>query len=430
MTMGLPAQVAPRAMSAALARAAHGMSYAVLTCGLVVALGFAAAYPDRLLWPALVALVVMFPMIAVVRRARRTMVGVAYLAIGAVATYMHTLTYAQALPEIVGWTVLWLAPPKIALVLVAGAGVGFVRAVTWLLAGYAVAEFSAFLALSQAGVPAVFDLLTLAILLEAVGVCLLAFLSVRNAVRAHPSLQRAAREELLDDARARMEVRAAALMHDTILSHLAAIASSSGERLDADHKERIERDLQILVGQEWLHGETVDGGAAGAGDRASPLRDAITEVRAQGLEVSGTGDFASVLRLTAAQADALGLAAKQCLVNVIKHSGVMAAEVAVYSSEDEVSVMIIDAGRGFSDASVGADRLGLRASVQSRIESVGGSVLVWSTPGAGTSILIQLPVGGADEAPLRVPVGQRLVSGPLPTVTTGTPASEQTGATP
>lgn len=433
MSVGLPGYLTPRALSRALSRAAHGMAYAALICGLVISLGFAAAYPHLMIWPALLALVVMLPMLRLVGRASTPIVGLAYLAVGAVATFAYTFTFATQLPQLIVGAVLWLAPPKIALVLVAGSGYGLVRALTWTFGGYLVAEVSSFIALQQAGLPPVIDFLTLAILAEAAAVCLLAFISAKNAVRTHPQLQRAARDELLDDIRARMELRAAALMHDTILSHLAAIGTSSNESLSATQKEQIERDLQILVGQEWLNADVDDAAAAVGDERVSPLRQAIVEVRADGLEVIGTGDFASVMRLSAAQASALGLAAKQCLVNVIKHSGVMKAEVAVYASADEVSVMIIDAGKGFSDSAVGADRLGLRASVQSRIQSVGGMVQVWSTPGAGTSILIQLPVGSeTDPDGLRSSRGsgqQSLVSGPLPTIDgAATPADPESTA--
>lgn len=417
MSVGLPGHLTPRALSAALSRAAHAMALATLICGLVICVGFASAYPQYTMWPAILSLLMMLPMLALVRRSRRSVVGLAYLAVGALGTYAYTLTFALQLPEVVGANVLWLAPPKIVLILVAGAGVGLVRALTWTLAGYLVAEGASLIALTQAGLPALFDVLTLGLLLEAAAVCLLAFLSARNAVRAHPRLQRAARDELLDDIRSRMELRAAALMHDTILSHLAAIANTAETSLPAHQREQIERDLQILIGREWLNDGADAAADDPADDRATPLRQAIADVRADGLEVVGTGDFGSVMRLEPQQAQALGLAAKQCLVNVIKHSGVMKAEVAVYSSPDEVSVMIIDAGRGFADSAVGSDRLGLRASVQSRIQSVGGTVQVWSTPGVGTSILLQLPVGD-DDGPRTQPIStgqQSLVSGPLPT---------------
>jgi signal transduction histidine kinase len=54
--------------------------------------------------------------------------------------------------------------------------------------------------------------------------------------------------------------------------------------------------------------------------------------------------------------------------------------------------MVIDTGKGFSEAETGADRLGLRNSVRRRIEAIDGTVQVWSTPGRGTSIMIRVPV--------------------------------------
>src|SRR5690606_8202612 len=101
----------------------------------------------------------------------------------------------------------------------------------------------------------------------------------------------------------------------------------------------------------------------------------------------------------------------QCLANVIKHSGVMKAEVAVYGSDSEVSVMIVDDGSGFEVNAVGPDRLGLRASVRRRIEAVGGTVQLWSTPGSGTSVLIRVPVADVEAvnpeltSPERIPPG-------------------------
>ena len=101
---------------------------------------------------------------------------------------------------------------------------------------------------------------------------------------------------------------------------------------------------------------------------------------------------AAVARLDRESSAALGLAVKQCLVNVLKHSGTTQAEVAVYGSDADVSVMVVDTGKGFTEAETGVDRLGLRNSVRRRIEAVEGTVQVWSTPGRGTSIMIRVPV--------------------------------------
>jgi signal transduction histidine kinase len=55
--------------------------------------------------------------------------------------------------------------------------------------------------------------------------------------------------------------------------------------------------------------------------------------------------------------------------------------------------MVVDHGRGFDPSAVGEDRLGIRSSVIARIENCGGSVRLWSAVGAGTSIVMTVPVG-------------------------------------
>lgn len=385
----MPTYLSPRSLSKALGRAANGMSDAALASGLVIAVAFTAT--NLAFWPAVAALAVMVPVSIYKRRSSVRFGPILYLVIGAGVVYVYTLTFASQLPEVVVTPGLWIAAPKILLVLVAGRGTGLWRAISWTVTGYVVAELASVTALLQLGLPPVFDVLTAVILLQATLASVLVYLAARRAVLTQPRIQRAAREELIDDIRARMELRAAALMHDTILSHLSAITTSQSETLDGRLREQIDRDIRILTGQRWL---AEPGEAPRPADVPSttPLHVALAEARADGLEVETTGDFAGLFRLTARQATALGMAARQCLINVIKHSGVMRAEVAVYGTDDEVSVMIIDAGKGFDQDAVGPDRLGLRTSVHSRIREVGGAVQTWSTPGVGTSILIQLPV--------------------------------------
>ena len=73
------------------------------------------------------------------------------------------------------------------------------------------------------------------------------------------------------------------------------------------------------------------------------------------------------------------------------------------------------------EAETGSDRLGLRQSVRKRIERLGGSVVIWSRPGAGTSVLLTLPAGPA-------PAGTPASSAPTPDSTPGDPAAPDTGA--
>ena len=204
-----------------------------------------------------------------------------------------------------------------------------------------------------------------------------------GAAPAQPTIHRAARDEELAALRYRIETKAAAVMHDTVLGHLAAIAAAPPGPLGPGMRQQVERDLEVLIGEEWLSDDGRDLTSRSRSEwQHSPLFAAIEEVRTLGLDVEVTGDPAAAARLDPARAAALGLAAKQCLVNVLKHSGVDRAEVVVFGAEAEVSVMIIDTGKGFVVSETSADRLGIRASVRRRMEAVGGDVKLWSALGA------------------------------------------------
>ena len=191
-----------------------------------------------------------------------------------------------------------------------------------------------------------------------------------------------------------IEATSAAVMHDTVLGHLAAIANAPFGAINPQLQIQITRDLEVLVGEEWLSESASDGHESVRADwQSSELLVAVTEARELGLEVEVTGDLTALSLLDARGSSALGPAVKQCLVNVINHSGILQAEVAIFASSDEVSVLIVDAGKGFEEAETGGDRLGLRQSVRRRIELVSGTVQVWSTPGRGTSVMIRVPTG-------------------------------------
>ena len=156
-------------------------------------------------------------------------------------------------------------------------------------------------------------------------------------------------------------------MHDTVLGHLAAIAAAPPGPLGPAMRQKVERDLEVLIGEEWLSDDARDVDTRARTEwQHSPLFVAIEESRTLGLDVEVTGDPAAVARLDPARAAALGLAAKQCLVNVLRHSGVDRADVVVFGADTDVSVMIIDNGKGFVVDETGADRLGIRASVRRR----------------------------------------------------------------
>ncbi|MEO7123594.1 MAG: ATP-binding protein [Lacisediminihabitans sp.] len=393
MTLGIPAHLAPQALSRAFAKGQHALALTCLMGALVLVLIFQASNPSLVMWPAGVALVPLFGLLWLNDRSRTGFFSAAYVIVGGAGVYWFAITfYSQTVPGLVndGFS---LALPKIALLMVGGSGAGLIAGVLWATAGYLVAELATGAAALESGVLVYFDSITFLTLLALFAILVLVDVGHRSSWRAQPRLHRAARDEQIAALRYRIEAKAAALMHDTLLSHLAAIANSSTSVLPQALKVQMERDLEILIGEEWLS----DGSAAVDAQtrtewRSSGLYAAIQESRLMGLEVESTGDLAAVARLDRERSIALGQAVKQCLVNVLKHSGTTQAEVAVYGSDADVSVMVVDTGRGFTEAETGADRLGLRNSVRRRIEAVEGAVQVWSTPGRGTSIMIRVPV--------------------------------------
>ncbi len=392
MSLGLPSHLAPQTVSRSYARALHAVGMTFIVAAATLALVYQAAYPEAVLWPAIVAVLPMGALLWLTNRSRTAFLSAAYLIVGAACTYWYILTfYSQVVPITVNdaFTYSFL---KVALVLVGGSGTGLVLRLTWCVLGYLAATVASGIAITQSGHEIFLDVTTLVALVVAGGVVVISEVGQRRYRRTQPLIHRAARDEQLAAMRHQIEVKAAALMHDTVLSHLAAVAGAPRDDLDPALRDRMARDLETLIGQEWLSEASREADAASRADwRQSGLFAAIQEMRDAGLEVDSTGDLSSVTRLDRESSIALGLAVKQCLVNVLRHSGTTRAEVAVYGADAEVSVMVIDAGKGFQIDEMGADRLGLRHSVRRRVEGVGGSVQVWSTPGRGTSIMIRIP---------------------------------------
>lgn len=406
MSLGLPSHLASVTVSRSHARTLHVAAFVALLCAAVVVVAFAADNQELILWPALAAIAFIGVALWLVDRYPSVLTSVSYLVVGAASVYWYTLAVYSQLTVIAESAAIWLALPKIALVMVASPLVGSLSASVWCVLGYVSAEVVASVAVISLGGDLFQDAYTLLAMAIVLATILLTELARVRARRAQPQLHRAARDERLADLRARLELKAAALLHDTVLSHLNAIASSPTVAVSDELRSQIERDLEIIVGQEWLN-DGVSGEPAQAAEnwKQTPFYTAVDAARSQGLEVEVTGDISAAARLNDERATALGLAVTQCLSNVIMHSGQSRAEVAIYGTDTDVSIMVIDHGVGFVVNAIAADRLGLRASVSKRMEAVGGAVQVWSTPGMGTSVLIQAPVAAQAQVPSAVTAG-------------------------
>jgi signal transduction histidine kinase len=392
MSLGLPGHLAPHSESRAFARASHVIALTCLASAFVVVLLLQQLRPSIILWPITLALIPMAVVLWLLERHRSLFYTVTYLTVGAACLYWFVLIGSLQFPGTPLTDAFVFSMPKIALLFVGGAGVGVLRLAGWSVLGFVVGEVVTVIAALQTGAVIAPDYAVLSVMVVVLFTLTAVGISRRRVADAQPSLHRAARDEHLSDIRHRLETRAAAMMHDTILNHLAAVASTTDGPLRTDLRDRIERDLEVLIGEEWLvDGDDTEDNASRSGWVGSRLYRAIDEVRDLGLNVALSGDRSAVARLEPAREVAAALAVKQCLVNVLKHAGTDEAEVVVYGSASEVSIMVIDGGKGFSERETSVDRLGLRQSVRSRIEAVDGTVQVWSTPGTGTSVLMRLP---------------------------------------
>ena len=392
MSLGLPVHLVPHHVRRASAKAAHAVALVCIIVAVFAIIAIQSAEPGRILWPALIAYAVMLLALWQLDRHRTPLYNAGYIAVGGACVYWVSIVAMSEYPGAALSDTFVLSLAKVALIMVGGAGVRVISAVGWAAAGGLVAGLATFIAASQTGSTFVFDGTAIAAFGLVVIVQVGLSLTRMRGRSAQPNLHRAARDEQLSAMRYRIEVKAAAIMHDTVLNHLAAIANAAEGEIQQALRDQIDRDLEVLVGEEWL----LD--ADGAPDqqthvewRTSPLFKVIEESRQLGLEVEVSGELAAVSRFGVERATAVALATKQCLVNVARHAGTDRAEVVVYGSDREVSVMVIDTGKGFSEEETGSDRLGLRQSVRRRIENVGGTVQVWSTPGKGTSVMIRVP---------------------------------------
>jgi len=83
---------------------------------------------------------------------------------------------------------------------------------------------------------------------------------------------------------------------------------------------------------------------------------------------------------------------QEALSNVVKHAGATHVSVLVARRGSSVAAIVEDDGEGFDTGDVRDDALGL-LGMRERLALVGGTLEVESAPGAGTTIVAQVPVG-------------------------------------
>ncbi|WP_439902788.1 ATP-binding protein [Microbacterium azadirachtae] len=162
-------------------------------------------------------------------------------------------------------------------------------------------------------------------------------------------------------------VAVAALMHDSVLAALIAAERAETER---------ERVLAVDMAREALTRLANAEAPAQEGSEepvqierlAEDLRRAVGQMGLS-IEVEHFGHGAVPDRVARARA----LAARQAIGNAVAHASGRGLAVVVEGHGDTgLTVKVSDTGSGFDPAQVGADRLGIRASILARMAAVGG----------------------------------------------------------
>ena len=208
--------------------------------------------------------------------------------------------------------------------------------------------------------------------------------------------------------------------HAAVLIEHSRLYEARRELSVLEERNRLARELHDALTQSLfglrlrLEADDVDGARSLLEDIFGELRSLILQLRPPALERDGlVASLAKHLdvvgrthgittRLDAASLgdvdpdaeQALFRIAQEALTNVVKHAGATSVTVHLERTSGAISLVVDDDGHGFdpADPAISARRLGL-VSMHERAADLGGSLVVESEVGRGTSIRAEVPAG-------------------------------------
>ncbi|MET0854447.1 MAG: ATP-binding protein [Microterricola sp.] len=404
-------------MSRALSHAANWFGMVCIAGAITTMLALAVYLPEPRFLIAAATLLPMGALLVALSMRHTVTLSLCYLLVGGFCTFVYVFTLLSNPTSFPSSDLFIVALPKMALVMVGGAGSGALLGVLWTTAGLVIAELATAAAAMLAGSQLRADVTTLVTYVLLVAVLLFDGLTRRTARLAQPVMHLAAREDRTLELRRELELRAAAQLHDTALSALILIADSRPGPLDERLSAQIGREITDLNDRDWLVEERQSERDAllaatthTSAWHASALATAVDGARARGLTVRVSGEPDAVRGLDPAVDRAIGQALGQCFINVVRHARVNEVDVSIVVAPEDLTVIVVDDGIGFdvstllsdeperertdlgeSASTAQAQGIGLRHSVRGRIEAHGGTVEIWSRPGVGTSVMMSVP---------------------------------------
>ena len=187
----------------------------------------------------------------------------------------------------------------------------------------------------------------------------------------------------------------ARLLHDTVLATLTLLAHSGVGVPEESLRAQARSDAQLLrqLREGWLQPQAApgeegpdDGNEASLGAR---IQELITRFEKLGLTVTLVGDEQP--SASRASEDAFMLALNESLENVRRHSQVDEATLTLKQDEHVIRALVSDSGVGFHLDHVESDHLGVKESMQARLQEIGGNARLFSAPGSGTTVVLEVP---------------------------------------
>lgn len=174
----------------------------------------------------------------------------------------------------------------------------------------------------------------------------------------------------------------AAHLHDSVLQTFALVQRRLDDPEEARRLiRRQERELRDwLAGRDPLRPDLL-GGA---------LQQVVDEIEADlhtSIELEMLGD-----RPVDSRVGHLVDAAREALRNAARHGGGAPIRVLAAADGPITEVYVRDEGPGFALDTVPVERRGIRDAIVGRMVAAGGSAVIDATPGAGTEVVLRLPI--------------------------------------
>jgi len=223
---------------------------------------------------------------------------------------------------------------------------------------------------------------------------------VRRLVETNIEL-RSARKELARLAVVEERLRLSREIHDTLAQGFAGIVTHAApaRRALAEDPNAARRHLDQIdrTAREGL----AESRRLVWGLRPEPLRDATLPEALERLAVRFGGKTGIAVRVSVAGAPeplapevevTLLRVAQEALENVRKHAGAGRVALTLSHLEDAVALDVRDDGGGFDPGGFDAGGAGLRG-MRERVGSLGGTLHLESSPGGGTTLAVEVPIG-------------------------------------